>query len=78
MKCERNEMMAYQAEWNADSLDGLTGLRAAMRTRGQRVWWENLKAWARRVAGQWVVVFLGFITGAVIGGAAVGYLMAMA
>ncbi|KAI9776656.1 MAG: hypothetical protein M1839_009462 [Geoglossum umbratile] len=78
-KYKKNEMIPYQAEWNADSLDGLTGLRSAMRTRGQRIWWENLKAWARRMMmGQREAFFIGFVTGAVIGGAVIGYFMATA
>ncbi|PGH17431.1 hypothetical protein AJ80_04801 [Polytolypa hystricis UAMH7299] len=34
-KIEKNELHAYQRDCNADSLDGLPGLRAAMRDRGK-------------------------------------------
>jgi hypothetical protein len=55
-----NTMHKYQAEWNSDSLDGLTALRAAMRDRGQSVWVEEAKAWSRRMWGQRDAVGVGF------------------
>ncbi|KAI9855257.1 MAG: hypothetical protein M1813_000490 [Trichoglossum hirsutum] len=65
IKCENNAMASYQAEWNAASLDGLPGLRAAMRARGMRIWWECFLAWARRLAGQREAFALGFFVGTV-------------
>ncbi|KAH0543397.1 hypothetical protein FGG08_002255 [Glutinoglossum americanum] len=66
--CEKGEIISYQAEWNADSLDGLTGLRSAMRSRGQRIWWEGFKAWLRRMVGQREAVFVGIVIGLLLGG----------
>ena len=55
--------MGYQAQWNADSLDGLTGLRAARRTRGERMWVTGLRARGRRVLGQGEALGWGFVLG---------------
>ena len=49
---EKGALEDYQAQWNADSLDGLTGLRAARRKNGERLWVTDLRARYRRVMGQ--------------------------
>ncbi|MCJ1470919.1 hypothetical protein MMC07_009567 [Pseudocyphellaria aurata] len=38
VKIEKNQLHAYQKEWNANSLNGLTGLRVARRDAGERLW----------------------------------------
>ena len=58
-KVEKDELHAYQAEFNARSLDGLTGLRAARRNAGERLWLTETKAHIRRVAVQREALFLG-------------------
>jgi hypothetical protein len=58
------EMVEYRAEWNSASLDGLPGLRAARRAKGEKALWVgNAKAWVRRVGQEWD----GLIVGAVVG-----------
>ena len=62
-KIERDELQKYQAEWNADSLDGLPGLGVARRDRGERLWITGLKARVRRVALQREALGWGFVGG---------------
>lgn len=59
----KHEMQAYQAAMNASSLDGLTGLRAARRLAGERLWLTGGKARARRIAAQWDTVGVGVLIG---------------
>jgi hypothetical protein len=47
-KIEKGDLGLYQQEWNFDSLDGLPGLRAARRSRGERLWIGDLGTWSRR------------------------------
>jgi len=47
-KIEKGELGLYQQEWNYDSLDGLAGLRAARRSRGERMWIGDARNWLRR------------------------------
>ena len=44
-KIESNTLIDYQKEWNSDSLDGLPGLRACRRLRGDRLVLGDLKLW---------------------------------
>jgi hypothetical protein len=44
----KGEMGAYRQEWNYDSLDGLTGLRAARKVRGESLWIGDARTWMRR------------------------------
>ena len=61
----KNALVGYQAEWNSKSLDGLPGLRAAMRDHGDVVWWEEIKQRAKAMAwGQRDGVALGILIGA--------------
>ncbi|KZZ91523.1 pyridoxamine phosphate oxidase family protein [Moelleriella libera RCEF 2490] len=57
---EANTLRAYQAKNNADSIDGLPGLRATRRDVGQILWLVDLRAWTRRMAAEWQAVALGF------------------
>ena len=62
---EKGALEEYQAQWNADSLDGLTGLRAARRKNGERLWVTDLRARYRRVMGQREARWWGFVEGLV-------------
>ncbi|KAG7006486.1 pyridoxamine 5'-phosphate oxidase family protein ustO [Physcia stellaris] len=62
---EKGALEDYQAHWNADSLDGLTGLRAARRKNGERLWVTDLRARYRRVMGQREARWWGFVEGLV-------------
>jgi hypothetical protein len=42
----KNELHSYQRDWNYDSLDGLPGLRAAMRSGG--MWAVDGRIWLCR------------------------------
>ena len=50
-KVESRAMKEYQMEWNASSLDGLNGLRAARRDAGERLWVGDCRTWMRRRFG---------------------------
>lgn len=65
-KIEQDELRKYQAEWNAHSLDGLTGLRVAGHDRGERLWVVTIRAWARRIAEQREALFLGIVLGSMM------------
>ncbi|EEQ89539.1 hypothetical protein RJZ56_007457 [Blastomyces dermatitidis] len=51
-KIAKNELHAYQVKMNSDSLDGLPGLRAAMRERAAgnllRTMWVDVRIWGCR------------------------------
>lgn len=59
-KVEKNELHAYQKEWNSDSLDGLTGMKVARRDRGEILWLTDLQAYFRRVTAQREAMVFGF------------------
>ena len=65
-KVEKNQLQAYQAVWNASSLDGLTGLRSARRDVGERLWLTDLKAHVRRLAAQREALLFGIGIGVVL------------
>jgi hypothetical protein len=58
---EKNKMQEYRKEWNANSLDGLPGLRSARRARGEILWLTDLQTWLRRIMGQKEAVAVGFV-----------------
>lgn len=65
-KISKNELLTWQAKYNSSSLDGLPGMRAAMRDSGESVPWSLSRARARRVLlgereGLVVGVLLGVI-----------------
>ncbi|KAF8476940.1 hypothetical protein BDZ91DRAFT_672195 [Kalaharituber pfeilii] len=61
-------MKKYLAEWNSDSLDGLVGLKAARRAKGERfLWWGNFKAWSRRILKMKDALGVGLVSGVAIG-----------
>ena len=65
---ESGDMKGYQMQWNCNSLDGLTGLKAARRASGERVlWWGDFRAWVRRVGGMGDAVGVGFLGGLGVG-----------
>ena len=63
---DKNELQKYQAQWNAESLDGLPGLSVARRDRGQRLWVTGFKARGERVLGQREGLAWGFLAGALV------------
>lgn len=63
MKIEKDELQAYQAKWNASSLDGLTGLRAARRRAGERLWLTEGKSRVRRAMASREVLVMGILIG---------------
>ncbi|CAM6102778.1 unnamed protein product [Calypogeia fissa] len=65
-KVEKKQLQAYQQEWNSDSLDGLTGLRAARRGRGDILWYTDLRASLRRILAQREAVAFGFCVASVL------------
>lgn len=63
---DKRELHTYQAQWNADSLDGLPGLSVARRDRGERLWVTGLQARGRRILGQREGLAWGFLAGALV------------
>jgi Pyridoxamine 5'-phosphate oxidase len=57
---EKNELHAYRKKNNSDSLDGLTGLRAARRDNGEILWLTDLITWFRRILLQREAIAFGF------------------
>ena len=62
-KQEKNQLRAYQAEWNSGSLDGLVGLTVARRDRCERLWLTSARAWVRRVFAQKDALATGILLG---------------
>jgi hypothetical protein len=62
-KVEKDEMQTYQMEWNAKSLDGLNGLKAARRNRGERLWLTDTQATMTRIMAQREAVVFGIFIG---------------
>lgn len=66
-RIERNELLDYQAANNAASLDGLPGLRTAIREKGQNVWVNVGMAKVRSVLlHQWEGVLVGLLLGVLV------------
>lgn len=67
-KARQGKVDEYQAEWNARSLDGLTGLKTARKMRGEKwLWLGDIQAFARRVVSTQDVLLVGVLVGAMIG-----------
>ena len=62
---ESNTLLDYQAKWNASSLDGCPGMRAAMRDHGEVVWLALANARVRRLAAQKEALVVGIVLGMV-------------
>lgn len=58
---EQGQLKEYQALNNFRSLDGLGGLKAARRHRGQTLWLEDVKVYLKRLVHQWDAVLLGIL-----------------
>lgn len=65
-KITANKLNEYRKEWNYDSLDGLTGLKAARRDKGEILWLTDLGAWFRRIMAQREALAIGFIIASVL------------
>lgn len=61
-----NTLHEYQKEWNYDSLDGLTGLKAARRARGEILWVADLQASFRRITAQREALAFGFVLATIL------------
>lgn len=66
VKIEKNQLHAYQKEWNANSLDGLTGMRVARRDAGERLWATETIAHLRRIAAQKEALLIGIGVGVLL------------
>ena len=62
-KVKKDELHTYQMEWNAKSLDGLNGLRAARRGLGERLWLEDRKTFLVRILAQREALMTGIFIG---------------
>ncbi|TWU74120.1 hypothetical protein ED733_005214 [Metarhizium rileyi] len=62
-RAESNGLREYQRKNNADSIDGLPGLRAGRRDAGEVLWLRDARAWAGRVARDWEALAVGFVLG---------------
>jgi len=49
----------YQQQANLRSLDGLGGLRAARRGKGENVHLQDVQIWSRRILRQWDAMLVG-------------------
>lgn len=56
-----NKMGNWHKDYNASSLDGLTGLKFARKMQGQWLLVEDVKVWFRRVISQWDAVIFGVL-----------------
>ena len=65
-KIDKNELHTYQMEWNAKSLDGLSGLRAARRDLGERLWLADRKAAVMQVMAQREALIAGILIGIIL------------
>lgn len=63
MRMEKGDLRAYQTKNNAYSLDGLPGLRVAIRDSGRSVWWARMTAWLRRTGAQKEGLAVGLLMG---------------
>lgn len=65
-RIEANTLHEYQKEWNYDSLDGLTGVKAARRARGEILWVTDLQAWFKRIMAQREALVFGFVLATIL------------
>ncbi|PNY28451.1 Pyridoxamine phosphate oxidase family protein [Tolypocladium capitatum] len=66
-KAQSNTLREYQGANNAESIDGLPGLRAARRGSGQRALWVgDVKARMRRICAETEAVAAGFVLAVVL------------
>ncbi|KAI5236295.1 pyridoxamine phosphate oxidase family protein [Aureobasidium subglaciale] len=56
-----NKMVDYRAKNNAYSLDDLPGLKAGRRTRGERLWIGDARAYLVRLWHQMDAIVIGFV-----------------
>lgn len=64
---EKNTLREYQKKNNAYSLDGLPGLKVAVRDSGESIWWVEVKTWTRRVfGGQREALGVGMMIGMIV------------
>ena len=59
---EKKTLREYQTKNNAYSLDGLPGLRVAIRDRGESVLWARFRSWREKIGKQREAFWLGAFT----------------
>ena len=55
-------LQQYQAKNNNSSLDGLPGLRAARKDKGERMWYRDMRVRLRRKSGPWQTAVAAFLS----------------
>jgi hypothetical protein len=55
-------LQEYQAKNNNSSLDGLPGLRAARKDKGERMWYRDVQVKIRRMNGPWQMVVVALLS----------------
>lgn len=65
-KIEKKALGEYRIKWNSRSLDGLPGLRAARRMKGESVWIGDARARAYNALYHPMAVMLGMMLGVVL------------
>ena len=68
----KDSLRAYQARFNAASLDGLPGLKVCRRDGGEWLWVTDARARIRRVSAQWEGVLVGVLLGWLVVGVVMG------
>lgn len=62
----KGKMHDWHKNYNADSLDGLAGLKLARRAKGQWMLGEDIKVNVRRILQQKDAVFSGIVVGVIL------------
>lgn len=65
-KIEKKALGEYRVKWNSRSLDGLPGLQAARRMKGESVWIGDARARAYNALYHPMAVMLGMFLGVVL------------
>lgn len=58
---EKGKMEDYRSKNNFRSLDGLGGLKAARRSRGEIMWLNDFKLYLRQLSYQWDAILIGML-----------------
>lgn len=63
---KKDKLADYQVQWNAHSLDGLPGLKAARRRAGETIWLGDAIARFRRALHATDAIILGISMGLIL------------
>lgn len=72
-KAQSNGLVDYQGVNNADSIDGLPGLRSARRETGETLWLRDLTARLKRISAEKEAVAVGFLLAMILYFVLVGF-----